>query len=52
MSPTDETLAYEVGPGYMLSLALSSFFDLGKFCPLTNSEHRQPIRKTGFVLDV
>ena len=30
MSLTDKTLPYEVGLGYMLGLALGTFFDLGK----------------------
>jgi hypothetical protein len=51
MSPTDKTLPYEVGPGYMLSLALSTL-TFGKFCLPTNSERRQPIHKTAFILDI
>jgi hypothetical protein len=51
MSPTDETLVYEVGPGYMLSSALSSLFGLRKFRLPTNfvlgvcSSHRSRLRR-------
>jgi hypothetical protein len=52
MSLTDETLVYEVGLSDMLSPALSSFFGLRKLCQPTNPEQYQPIRKTGFVLEI